>query len=85
MGGVEGGILASNCMAAEYEASGRRPAIAFRLLGGEGISEEMERGTPLPDPDMLAQEIVDDMQTALDKFSEVVKGLRGQSGHRRLL
>jgi type I restriction enzyme M protein len=30
----------------------------------------------LPDPDVLAQEIVDDMQTALDQFSAVVEGLR---------
>ena len=27
-------------------------------------------------PDVLAQEIVDDMQTALDQFSAVVEGLR---------
>ncbi len=31
----------------------------------------------LPDPDVLAQEIVDDMQTALDQFGAVVGGLGG--------
>ena len=30
----------------------------------------------LPDPDVLAQEIVDNLETALDQFSAVVEGLR---------
>jgi hypothetical protein len=29
----------------------------------------------LPDPDVLVQEIVDDLQTALEQFSVVVEGL----------
>jgi type I restriction enzyme M protein len=39
--------------------------------------ETLEDSDDLPDPDVLAQEIVDDMQTALDQFSAVVEGLRG--------
>ena len=30
----------------------------------------------LLDPDMLAQEIVDDMQTALEQFSAVLEGVK---------
>ncbi len=39
--------------------------------------KSLEDSNDLPDPDVLAQEIVDDMQTALDQFSAVVEGLRG--------
>jgi hypothetical protein len=31
----------------------------------------------MTNPDVLAHEIVDDMQTALDQFSAVVEGLKG--------
>jgi hypothetical protein len=45
---------------------------------GEG--HKNRRSTPgeerLPAPDVLAQEIVDDMQTALEQFSAVVEGLK---------
>ena len=37
--------------------------------------KSLEDSDDLPDPDVLAQEIVDDMQTALDQFSAVVEGL----------
>ena len=36
----------------------------------------LEDSDDLPDPDVLAQEIADDMQTALDQFSAVVEGLK---------
>ena len=39
--------------------------------------KSLEDSDDLPDPDVLAQEIVDGMQTALDQFSAVVEGLRG--------
>ena len=38
--------------------------------------ESLEDSDDLPDPDVLAQEIVDDMQTALEQFSAVVEGLK---------
>ena len=38
--------------------------------------KSLEDSDDLPDPDVLAQEIVDDMQTALDQFSAVVEGLK---------
>jgi type I restriction enzyme M protein len=36
--------------------------------------KSLEDSDDLPDPDVFAQEIVDDMQTALDQFSAVLKG-----------
>jgi type I restriction enzyme M protein len=39
--------------------------------------QSLEDSDDLPDPDVLAQEIVDDMQTALDQFSAVMEGLKG--------
>ena len=38
--------------------------------------ESLEDSDDLPDPDVLAHEIVDDMQTALEQFSAVMEGLR---------
>jgi type I restriction enzyme M protein len=38
--------------------------------------ETLEDSEDLPDPDVLAQEIVDDLQTALEQFSAVVEGLK---------
>ncbi len=38
--------------------------------------KSLEDSDDLPDPDVLAQEIVDDMQTALEQFSAVLEGLR---------
>ena len=37
----------------------------------------LEDSASLPDPDVLAQEIVDDMQTALEQFSAVMEGVKG--------
>jgi len=37
--------------------------------------KSLEDSDDLPDPDEIAQEIVDDMQTALDQFSSIVEGL----------
>ena len=37
----------------------------------------LEDSDDLPDPDILAQEIADDLQTALDQFTAVAGGLRG--------
>lgn len=39
--------------------------------------ESLEDSDNLPDPVLLAQEIVDDMQTALNQFNAVLEGLRG--------
>lgn len=36
--------------------------------------ESLEDSDDLPDPDVLAQEIVDDLQTALEQFSAVPEG-----------
>jgi type I restriction enzyme M protein len=38
--------------------------------------KSLEDSDALPEPDALAQEIVDDMQTALDQFGAVMEGLR---------
>jgi len=38
--------------------------------------KSLEDSDDLPDPDVLAQEIVDDMQTALDQFGAVLEGLK---------
>jgi type I restriction enzyme M protein len=38
--------------------------------------QSLEDSDDLPEPDVLAQEIMDDLQTALDQFSAVVEGLK---------
>ena len=38
--------------------------------------ESLEDSDDLPDPDMLAQEIADDLQTALDQFQAIAEGLK---------
>jgi len=38
--------------------------------------KSLEDSDDLPDPDVLAQEITDDLQTALDQFSSIVEGLK---------
>jgi type I restriction enzyme M protein len=38
--------------------------------------KSLEDSDDLPDPDILAQEIADDLQTALDQFTAVAGGLR---------
>jgi len=39
--------------------------------------ESLEDSDDLPDPDVLAQEIADDLQTALEQFQTIAEGLRG--------
>lgn len=38
--------------------------------------KSLEDSDDLPEPDVLAQEIADDLQTALDQFSSIVEGLK---------
>ena len=39
--------------------------------------KSLEESDDLPDPDVLAQEIADDMQTALEQFSAIAEKLKG--------
>ena len=39
--------------------------------------KSLEDSDDLPDPDVLAQEIADDMQTAFEQFSAIAEGLTG--------
>ncbi len=39
--------------------------------------KSLEDGDDLPEPDVLAQEIADDLQTALDQFAAIAAGLKG--------
>lgn len=39
--------------------------------------KSLEDGDDLPDPDVIADEIADDLQTALDQFRSIAEGLRG--------
>jgi len=36
----------------------------------------LETSDDLPDPDLIAEEIADDLQTALDQFRSIAEGLR---------
>jgi len=48
-----------------------------KALGdGKVTDQSLEDSNDLPDPDVLAQEIVDDMQIALEQFSAVMEGLK---------
>src|SRR5271157_2853630 len=48
-----------------------------KALGdGKVTDQSLEDSNDLPDPDVLAQEIVDDIQTALEQFSAVMEGLK---------
>ena len=38
--------------------------------------KSLEDSEDLPDPDVLAQEIADDLQTALEDFSSIAEGLK---------
>jgi type I restriction enzyme M protein len=40
--------------------------------------ESLEDSDNLPDPDVLAQEIVDDLESALEQFRQIATDLRGQ-------
>jgi type I restriction enzyme M protein len=37
----------------------------------------LEESDDLPEPDVLAQEIADDLQTALEQFSAIAEKLKG--------
>ena len=52
-------------------------AVASRCVSIHGVSRNSMGSDDLPDPDLLTQDIVDDMQTALDQFSAMVEGLKG--------
>jgi len=39
--------------------------------------KSLEEPDDLPEPDLLAQEIADDMQTALEQFSAIAEKLKG--------
>ncbi|EQD62876.1 transposase, degenerate [mine drainage metagenome] len=39
--------------------------------------KSLEDSDNLPEPDILAQEITDDLQTAIDQFATVAEGLGG--------
>ena len=39
--------------------------------------KSLEDSDDLPPPDVLAQEIADDLQTALEQFRAVAQGLKG--------
>ena len=42
--------------------------------------ESLEESDNLPDPDVLAQEIVDSLEAALEQFREIATDLGGQEG-----
>jgi len=41
--------------------------------------ESLEESDNLPDPDVLAQEIVEDLEAALEQFREIAADLGGES------
>ena len=41
--------------------------------------ESLEESDNLPDPDVIAQEIVDDLEAALEQFREIAGDLGGNS------
>jgi len=41
--------------------------------------ESLEESDNLPDPDVLAQEIVEDLEAALEQFREIATDLGGES------
>jgi type I restriction enzyme M protein len=40
------------------------------------FGDTLEDSENLPEPDALAQEIADDLQTALDQFASIANGLK---------
>lgn len=58
----------------DYEELIKRDKINLDLFWLKDKS--LEDSDDLPDPDVLAQEIADDLQTALDQFSSIVEGLK---------
>jgi hypothetical protein len=49
------------------------PTAAEQLLPRD---KSLEDSDDLPEPDVLAQEIADDLQTALEQFTAIAVGLR---------
>ena len=49
----------------------RRVSISFWLR-----DSSLEDSDDLPEPDVLAQEIADDLQTALEQFASIANGLK---------
>jgi type I restriction enzyme M protein len=75
---------------AEEEGKGVGPDGRWRAYGYDDLmkrdkanldifwlkDKSLEDGDDLPEPDVLAQEIADDLQTALDQFAAIAAGLR---------
>ena len=59
----------------DYEEIAKRDKVNLDIFWLK--DESLEDSDDLPDPDVLAQEIVDDMQTALEQFSAVMEGVKG--------
>jgi type I restriction-modification system DNA methylase subunit len=58
----------------DYEELAKRDKVNLDIFWLK--DESLEDSEDLPDPNVLAQEIVDDLQTALEQFSAVVEGLK---------
>jgi type I restriction enzyme M protein len=59
----------------DYEELIKRDKVNLDLFWLKDKS--LEDSEDLPDPDVLAEEIADDLQTALDQFRAIAEGLRG--------
>jgi hypothetical protein len=55
----------------------RAPKLADDARSGESSPPLPLSEDDLPEPDVLAQEIADDMQTALEQFSAIADKLKG--------
>ncbi len=58
----------------DYDEIAKRDKVNLDIFWLKDAS--LEDSDDLPDPDVLAQEIVDDMQTALEQFSAVMEGVK---------
>ena len=58
--------------------------LIFRLDIFRLRDESLEDSDNLPDPDVLAQEIVDDLEAALEQFREIATDLGGKKSSKRL-
>lgn len=47
------------------------PRAPLNRPGARGKDDSLEDSADLPDPDVIAQEISDDLQTALEQFSAI--------------
>ena len=48
-----------------------------RRLRGFAGDESLEDSANLPDPDVIATEIAEDLEAALDQFSQIASDLKG--------